>query len=362
MTSRSPQTDTASVDEHAPAQKRSVHQSVAEALAEGEALVVQGNIFEAIDLLTRANRRTRDASIENRLVRLRHDAFAFVDCDSGRASWPPDLPDAFPDVEGVPEVAARDLTPEAVGGGILHHGSLLVRGLLSPEQVEELTYGIDKALELCELGMDGAPVEETAPWYMPFNPGLGYNLGWGRRFVLDGGGLWTVDSPRVMFELIDMYEAVGLSDVLTGYLGERPALSVKKCTLRRVPITTGSDWHQDGAFLGEGIRTVNVWLTLTHCGDVAPGLDVVAKRMPGVLETGTEGAKFDWSVGPGVVERVADGKVERPIFEAGDALLFDDFNLHSTAVTEGMKHSRYAIESWFFAPSTYPHSQVPVYF
>jgi hypothetical protein len=54
--------------------------------------------------------------------------------------------------------------------------------------------------------------------------------------------------------------------------------------------------------------------------------------------------------------------VVRPIFEAGDALLFDDFNLHSTAVTEGMRNSRYAIESWFFAPSTYPHSQVPVYF
>jgi hypothetical protein len=228
--------------------------------------------------------------------------------------------------------------------------------------VQRLVEGIDKALELCDLGMNGAPVEETEPWYMPFNPGLGYNLGWGRRFVLDGGGLWAVDSPHVMFELIELYEAVGLSDVLTGYLGERPALSVKKCTLRRVPTTTGSDWHQDGAFLGEGIRTVNVWLTLTHCGDVAPGLDLVAKRMPGVLETGTEGAKFDWSVGPGVVERVADDRIVRPIFEAGDALLFDDFNLHSTAVSPEMTESRYAIESWFFAPSTYPHSQVPVYF
>jgi hypothetical protein len=163
-----------------------------------------------------------------------------------------------------------------------------------------------------------------------------------------------------MFDLLDLYETVGLGDVLTGYLGERPAISVKKCTLRRVPTTTGSDWHQDGAFLGEGIRTVNVWLTLTHCGDDAPGLDVVAKRLPGVLETGTEGAKFDWSVGPGVVERVADGKIERPIFEAGDALLFDDFNLHSTAVTPEMTHARYAIETWFFAPSTYPDGQVPL--
>jgi hypothetical protein len=332
------------------------------ALAASDQLVAVGKIFEAIDQLTDANRTLRDAAIEFRLVRLRHDAFAFVDADAGLSSWPPEVPDMFADVEGIPEVTADALTSDAVGAGILHHGSLLVRGLLSSEQVERLVEGIDRALELCEVGMEGAPVDETAPWYMPFNPGLGYNLGWGRRFVLDGGGLWAVDSPRLMFELIDMYESVGLSDVLTGYLGERPALSVKKCTLRRVPVTTGSDWHQDGAFLGEGIRTVNVWLTLTHCGDDAPGLDVVAKRMPGVLETGTDGAKFDWSVGPGVVDRVAEGKVVRPIFEAGDALLFDDFNLHSTAVSEGMSRSRYAIESWFFAPSTYPHSQVPVYY
>jgi hypothetical protein len=336
--------------------------SPAEALDAANQLVHAGRIFDAIELLTDTNRREPDTKVEHRLVRLRHDAFASVDTDHGLAEWPPEVPDLFEGVEGIPEVDAADLTPEAVGAGILHHGSLLVRGLLSPEQVDQLKDGIDKAIDLCAEGMDGAPVEQTEPWYVPFNPGLGYNLGWGRRFVLDGGGLWTVDSPRVMFELLEMYEAVGLGEVLTGYLGERPALSVKKCTLRRVPITTGSDWHQDGAFLGEGIRTVNVWLTLSHCGDVAPGLDVVADRMPGVLETGTEGAKFDWSVGPGVVERVGHGKIVRPVFEAGDALLFDDFNLHSTAVSPEMTDTRYAIESWFFAPSTYPHSQVPVYF
>jgi hypothetical protein len=336
--------------------------AAAEALNAAEILVYQGRFFDAIDLLTDANRRARDDAIEHRLVRLRHDAFAFVDTTPGRPSWPPEFDDVFAGVDGIPEVSRADLTAETLGAGILHHGSLLVRGLLGPTAVERLVEGIDRALDLCDRGMNGAPIEETKPWYMPFNPGLGYNLGWGRRFVLDGGGLWTVDSPHVMFDLIEMYEAVGLDAVLTDYLGERPALSVKKCTLRRVPVTSGSDWHQDGAFLGDGIRTVNVWLTLTHCGDIAPGLDVVAKRMPSVLETGTDGAKFDWSVGPGVVERVADGKVVRPVFEAGDALLFDDFNLHSTAVTPEMTEPRYAIESWFFAPSTYPHSQVPVYF
>ena len=36
--------------------------------------------------------------------------------------------------------------------------------------------------------------------------------------------------------------------------GERPALSANKATLRRVPVKTSTDWHQDGAFLGQDIR------------------------------------------------------------------------------------------------------------
>ena len=48
------------------------------------------------------------------------------------------------------------------------------------------------------------------------------------------------------------------------------------------------------------------------------------------------------------------------IFEAGDAVLFDDFFLHRTAVGEHLRNERYAIESWFFAPSHYPIDQIPV--
>src|SRR5690606_40264238 len=160
-----------------------------------------------------------------------------------------------------------------------------------------------------------------------------------------------VGSPLLMFEVVELFHEVGLDHVLTEYLGERPAMSVKKGTLRRVPVDSGSDWHQDGAFLGEGIRTMNVWLTLTHCGDTAPGLDIVARRLPDIVETGTEGAVFDWSVGQPVVDRVAQGAIVRPIFEPGDAVLFDERNLHRTAVSEGMVDPRYAIETWFLAPS-----------
>jgi hypothetical protein len=83
--------------------------------------------------------------------------------------------------------------------------------------------------------------------------------------------------------------------------------------------------------------------------------------MDGLVETGTEGAFLDKEVGPGVVERVAGGApVLRPRFEPGDALVFDEFFLHRTAVDEGMTRDRHAIEWWCFAPSGFPPGYVPL--
>jgi hypothetical protein len=329
---------------------------------DAEALRDAGRCRDAITLLTEANRQSADPAIERRLVDLRHEAFSEVDA-APREPWPPDYPDLFPDADGLPEIEAAALTPEAVGAGILHHGSLIVRGLLSKEWVDRLTFDIDQAFEKHDARRDGAPLEETAPWYAAFNPGPEYSVTFGERWwIRDGGGVWTVDSPRSLFDLMEAFGQAGLRDVLAGYLGEPPALSVKKCTLRRVPVDSGTDWHQDGAFLGDSIRTVNVWLTLTDCGVDAPGLDVVARRLPEVLETGTRGAQFDWSVGPDLVEEVAPDAVVRPRFAAGDALLFDQRNLHRTGVSPGMTRPRYAVETWFFAPSRYPHDQIPILF
>ena len=97
--------------------------------------------------------------------------------------------------------------------------------------------------------------------------------------------------------------ALGLRTIVSDYLGGRPVLSANKCTLRRVSVKTNGDWHQDGAFLGRGIRAINMWLTLTPCGVDAPGLDLVPRRFDAIVETGTGGAYFDWAVGPEVVER-----------------------------------------------------------
>jgi hypothetical protein len=309
-----------------------------------------------------ANRRHRDPELERVLVLTRHNALHDAEPGRGLDTWPRELPDPFPDVTGPPEVDLADLTGSILGGAIVNHGCLIVRGLADSEEAEGLSRSIDRAFEACDARNGGTPLEETAPWFVPFNPKPEYPLTVGERWwVRNGGGVWTADSPRLMFDVLDLLERKGLRQVLSDYLGERPGLSVKKCTLRRVPVDTGTDWHQDGAFLGPDIRTCNVWLTLTDCGTDAPGLDLVPKRLE-LLETGTEGAQFDWSVGPGVVDRVADTGIVRPLFKAGDAVLFDERHLHRTGVSPGMTRERYAIETWFFAPPHYPHPQVPIAF
>ena len=335
------------------------------ALLKAEELAHAGHHLDAIDVLTAANREQRDGEVEHRLVSLRNVAFHDLDPSLGLASWPP-VPerDLFAGVSGLPEIAASELTADALRSGVVHHGALIVRGLIPPDRVRLLIDDIDRTFIARDAFFDGAPVGETAPWYEPFEPDSGTEtIGPIRKWVRGGGGVLTVESPRSMFDVLDTFDAAGLNGPLTEYLGERPVLAAKKWTLRRVPLDITADWHQDGAFLGKDVRAMNVWLTLTHCGDTAPGMDMVGGRVNEIVTTGTEGAWFNWSVGDPVVREVAgDLPILRPIFEPGDALLFDDLFLHRTAVEPEMTQERYAIESWFLAPSHYPHAQIPVTF
>jgi hypothetical protein len=335
---------------------RQVHDP-AQALAEAEDLVGQGRHVEAIDLLTRCNRVARDAQVERRLVVLRSDAFSVIDRSAQREVWPPEVPDLFPDVAGIPEIEPADLDAQTLASGVLHHGALLIRGLIPRTWVDRIVEDIDRAFagrarfadEGSELAADGA--------FLPFERG--------DKVLLSGDRLVrTVDSPHTLFDLLEVFAEVGVTQAISEYLGERPSLSARKSTLRRIPADSVSgDWHQDGAFLGEGARTVNVWLALSAAGVDAPGLDVVPFRLDEVVQTGTDGAWFDWSVGPDLVERlVADEgrSVERPLVEPGDVMLFDELNLHRTGVSPGMTNDRYAVETWFFASSTYPKEQEPL--
>ncbi len=250
--------------------------------------------------------------------------------------------------------------------GILRDGCVLVRGLVDREQALAMAADIDRAFEAFERVQAGEPGDGSGA-YEEFEPAPPFDLRAERGWVTGGGGLWIADSPKLLFDVLDTFERSGLQRVISDYLGERPALSVNKCTLRRVRPDifaghTASAWHQDGAFLGD-VRAVNVWLSLSRCGDLAPGMDIVPRRLDEIAPTGTEGATFDWSVSRSVAEQVAgEAGIVRPVFEPGDVLLFDEMFLHSTAADETMPNTRYAVESWFFGPSGFPSEYAPLAF
>lgn len=260
----------------------------------------------------------------------------------------------------IPEIDPDDLDVDLYRRVLSDHGCVLVRGLLDDETAAGLRDGIDRALEAFDSRLDDLP--DHAEWFTPFSAGPEHGqLGPRRKFMRDAGSLWAVDSPRMFHEVLALYDRIGLLSLVEGILHERPVISANKYNLRRVPTGIPTNWHQDGAFLGQETRSVNVWLSLSDCGVDAPGLDVVPRRIDEVVETGTHGAMFDWSVSEAVVDEVAaDAGVVRPVFRPGDALLFDHLFLHRTALSDTMTRQRYAIESWFFSPATFPEGQIPI--
>ena len=98
------------------------------------------------------------------------------------------------------------------------------------------------------------------------------------------------------------------------------------------------------------VRALNLWLSLSRCGDEAPGLDLVPRRLDElVADPDRRGdARRSRSRRRKAEEAAGDTAIVRPIFEPGDALLFDELFLHQTGSDPSMPKPRYAIESWFF--------------
>jgi hypothetical protein len=334
--------------------------TVPDLLADADRLANEGQGLDAIRRLTEANRARREPQVEERLVMLRHEVFASLPRRSpGELTTQVVREEATTPLE---RTSPSDLSVATLRSELSHHGCVLVRGLIPPDRAEAMARGIDRALEAFD-GCEASGSQAASPWYVPFAPPGAGQFAWRRRgWVRASGGLWSADSPRMLFELMELVEDTGVAALIEAYFGERPALSANKCTLRRVPTDTNTNWHQDGAFLGREVRSLNLWLALSRCGVDAPGLDIVPQRFDEILPTGTEGALFDWSVSPTVVEEAAGGAdaVVSPEFEPGDALLFDHMFLHRTGVSPGMTRERWAIESWFFGPSSYPDGQIPL--
>jgi hypothetical protein len=324
-------------------------------LAQGQALADAGRLLEAIDVLTEANRMRPDPALESRLVRLRCAAFEQLD----RSAKPP-VPASVVEplaLDELPAFTPAELSPSVLRKGLLEHAAVWVRGLVPPPAVARLRDAIDRSIDAYDATVAGHASPDTAAWFDPLDIKDPY---FARHWRRQANAVLTADSPRGLFEFLQIVHDVGIARLLTQFFGERPALAAEKCTMFRVTVREDpnmhvADWHQDGSFLGDGIRTINCWFALSRCGRDAPGMDVVPRRIERVLPLGEEGCHFDWTVSPTTVARAFPGvRPWRPEFQEGDVLLFDELAVHRTAADKGMPNVRYAIESWFFAPSAYP--------
>jgi hypothetical protein len=332
------------------------------AVAEPEGPESLDELLAEIRRLTDENRRSPQFDSERRLLTLRHHAGLRLLAPEGTQPAAPEADAAgLPGEPGsLPEFRREELTPELLRAAILRDGCALVRGLVEPEQalrLADLIAGSVAARAAADAG--AADRDGLFDEFAPEPPYVVDVRGW----IAQGGGVLAVDAPKVAFEMLETFRAAGIDRLAGGYLGEPPLISSHKTTLRKAePVSVTGAWHQDGKFMGE-VRALNLWLSLSRCGDEAPGLDIVPRRLDEVVQDRGEDAKLDYVLTQERAEEVARDagtEIRRPIFEPGDALFFDELFLHQTGSDPSMAKPRFAIESWFFGGSGFPAGYAPV--
>jgi hypothetical protein len=317
-------------------------------------------LFAEIERLTLENRSDPDRQRERELLRLRHLAGMrlLIETKDTPEHPEPDF-ENLPDAEVLPEIPAQDLTPGILRAGILRDGCVLVRGLIDRQAALDFAAQIDRAFAEREKAYEG---QTPAPgYYDEFVAREPFEVDFGARvWVRAGGGVLAPDAPLLACEMLDLFDSAGVSRMVGDYLGEYPLLSLQKTTLRKATPDVPGAWHQDGKFMGE-VRALNLWLSLSHCGDEAPGLDLVPRRLDHLVATETDEAVLPYQVSTAQAQQAAGDKpIIRPIFEPGDALFFDEMFLHQTASDPSMPNPRYAVESWFFGASAFPAEYGPI--
>jgi hypothetical protein len=340
-------------------------------LERARAFEAEGRLLDALDAYTDAHvAAARDPAFESKLLRIRFDALSRLGSSRPPGPWPLVPPGApWPDAHRPPRIARSDLSVETLSTSVLRHGGVIVPGFLPPDTTQRLVSGMDRLLAAQDHHFSGA-FDDVADgeWFSPFKCSPGAPAEKNTKLRQTRGLFWqnhnevamAFDSPRLSFELFRALAVSGVTQVITEYFGERPCTALDKCTFRRVgpEETKGSEWHQDGSTLGPGVRAMGVWIALTDCGVDAPGLDLVPRRLDALVDMGTEGTIFPWAVSPALVEARFPGEAMRPVFQPGDALIFDDLLLHRTTRDPAMPNHRYAVETWFYAPSASPRDRV----
>lgn len=318
----------------------------------------ESELLDQIRRLTEHRRSVGDPDDERELLRLRNQAgIRRLQAANGGVSFA--KPSAtLPGGGDLPEFSRDQLTPELLRAAILRDGCMLVRGLIGRDDAEQVAELIDRAFAERDRHDAGEPHDSSL--YDEFVPDPRYGQELARAWIKEGGGVLAVDSPRLSFMLGELLADAGMPRLVNGYLGEPALTTAQKTTLRKAEPSIPGGWHQDGKFMGP-VRSLNLWLSLSRCGDEAPSLDIIPRRIDEFITTQTDEAMLDYMISQRIAEDAAgETGILRPIFEPGDALLFDDMFVHKTGSDPDMPKPRYALEHWFFGASGFPREYAPL--
>ena len=211
-------------------------------------------LLEEIDELTRNNREHREAELERQILALRHRAgLKLVERGASDLEYPAPAFDQLPNGSGLPEITPGELTPGVLRAAMLRSGCLLVRGLVEPDSVARLVEEIDRAFEARQAEeSDGS--YDTA-YYEKFTAEPRFDLS-DRQWI--GGRSELLRPPTLRGDRSTSSTPSSERAAPSGRWlpGERPAVSVNKCTLRRV---FPDDFRGSPGASARGTRTGLSW-------------------------------------------------------------------------------------------------------
>ena len=283
--------------------------------------------------LSEQNRRRADAATEAKLVAMRREAGAALRSAAANLTAP-EYPDPFVGCKALPEISAEELNAALLGGALLHHGSLLVRGLYNGGQLQHL-----RQLATRQEAVDR---EDHSP------------LG---------------TSPHTLFELLETYRQCGLLGAVSDYLDGQPLLFAERAKLRQHRADTHKyaaiPWHQDASFFGRKSWAVNCWAAVTPCGDGNPGLAIIPRRSEDYLGWNPADGRAPLDYGNAMPEQelaaLGDGHpAVEVVLQPGDALLFDEMTVHRTNPRPWRLQQQIVTISWFFRAAGFPDWGTPL--
>ena len=280
----------------------------------------------------------------------------------------------------VPEVDLSEFSLDYLKESLRTKGCLIVRNFFSTDEVKAMRSFVDHSFAInshpdtrvnkyLAKRVDFEPVlrktrvaikekKKQNPTYVNtamFGSKLTQPLGEKKSFL-------TAQTPILVEKLLNLFDEKGLKTLLKDYFGHDPCVSVYKWALRRsTPPEAPIDFHQDGAFMGDEISSLNCWVPLSDCGsgNDVHGLDVVPKRFMSAFQKGS--GVMDWTVSEkAVVDAYSEEAIVTPSFRQGDIFFFDHLLVHRPQSLPNASCPRYAIETWFFDSVNFPKNQVPI--